>query len=49
MKFAGIEIDAIWVIMVVSIAVVAVSLLGLCRACVLERRYYNTHGRVRHS
>jgi hypothetical protein len=37
------------VIMIVCIAVVSVSLFGLCRACVLEHRYYRTRGRVRHS
>jgi len=49
MTFMGFEIDAIWVIMIVCIAVVAVSLFGLCRATFLEHRYYQTRGRVRHS
>lgn len=49
MTFAGLAVDAIWVIMIVSIAVAAVSLLGLCRACFLEHRYYHMRGRVRHS
>jgi len=49
MTFMGLEVDAIWVIMIVCIAVVAVSLLGLCRATFLEHRYYKTRGRVRHS
>jgi hypothetical protein len=49
MTFLGLETNAIWVIMIVCIAVVSVSLFGLCRACVLEHRYYRTRGRVRHS
>jgi hypothetical protein len=49
MTVMGFEIDAIWVIMIVCIAVAAVSLFGLCRATFLEHRYYRTRGRVRHS
>lgn len=49
MTFMALEVDAIWVIMIVCIAVVAVSLLGLCRVCFLEHRYYHTRGRVRHT
>jgi hypothetical protein len=49
MTFMGFEIDALWVIMIVCIAVVAVSLFGLCRATFLEHRYYKARGRARHS
>jgi hypothetical protein len=49
MTFMGLEIDAIWVIMIVCIAVVAVSLVGLCRATFLEHWHYRTRGRARHS
>jgi len=49
MTFIGFEIDAIWVIMLVCIAVMAVSLLGLCRACILEHRDHLTRGRARHN
>jgi hypothetical protein len=49
MTLLGLEIDAIWMIMIVCIIVVAVSLLGLCRACFLEHRYYRTRGRLRQS
>lgn len=47
MTITGLEIDAVWVVMVVCIIVVGVSLVGLCRACLLERRYYRTWGRWR--
>ena len=49
MTFMGLEIDAIWVVMVACILVVGISLLGLCRACLLEHRYHRTHGWVRHN
>jgi hypothetical protein len=49
MTIAGFEIDAIYLAMTVSILVVAASLVGLCRACLLERHYYHTRGRVRHT
>jgi hypothetical protein len=49
MTFMALEVDAIWVIMIVCIAVVAISLFGLCRATLLEHRYYKARGRVRHS
>jgi hypothetical protein len=49
MTFMGLEIDVIWAVMIVCIVVVAVSLFGLCRATLLEHRYYRTRGRVRHS
>jgi hypothetical protein len=39
MTIAGFEIDAIYLAMTVSILVVAASLVGFCRACLLERRY----------
>jgi cell division protein FtsL len=45
MTIAGIEVDAIYVVMIVSILVVAVSLVGLCRASFMEHRYYRTRGR----
>ena len=46
MTLAGFEIDAIWIIMIACIAIVAVSLAGLCRACLRERRYYRAGRRV---
>jgi hypothetical protein len=49
MTLAGLEIDAIWIIMIACIIVVAVSLAGLCRACLIERHYYRTRGRVHHT
>jgi hypothetical protein len=49
MTFMGLEVDVIWVVMIACIAVVSVSLFGLCRACILEHRYYRTRGRVRPS
>ena len=49
MTFMALEVDAIWVIMIVCIAVAAISLFGLCRATLLEHRYYKARGRVRHS
>jgi len=49
MNIAGVEVDAIWVLMVVCIAIVAISLVGLCRACLIERHYYRTRGDVRHT
>ena len=42
---AGFEIDAIYVMMIACILVVAVSLIGLCRASLMEHRYYRTRGR----
>ena len=41
---AGIEIDGIYVVMIACILVVAITLVGLCRAC-LEHHYYRTRGR----
>jgi hypothetical protein len=49
MTIAGFEVDAIYVVMIACIFVVAISLFGLCRACFLEHRYYRTRGRVYHS
>jgi hypothetical protein len=49
MTFVGLEIDAIWLIMIACIVVAAVSLVGLCRGVFLEHRYYQTRGWVRHS
>ena len=45
MTIAGLEIDAIYLVMIASILVVAVSLVGLCRASFMEHRYYRTRGR----
>ena len=45
MTIAGFEVDAIYVVMIACIVVVAVSLIGLCRACLMERHYYRTRGR----
>ncbi len=45
MTIAGFGVDAIYVVMIVCIVVVAVSLIGLCRACLMERHYYRTRGR----
>jgi hypothetical protein len=42
---AGIEIDAIYVVMIVSILVVGITLVGLCRATLMEHHYYRTRGR----
>ena len=49
MTLAGFEIDAIWIIMIACIAIVGVSLVGLCRACLMERHYYRTRGQVHRS
>ncbi|HZL64504.1 MAG TPA: hypothetical protein VFD50_06130 [Thermoleophilia bacterium] len=45
MTIAGIEIGAIYVVMIACILVVALSLVGLCRASFMEHRYYRTRGR----
>ena len=45
MTIAGIEIGAIYVVMIACILVVAISLVGLCRASFMEHRYYRTRGR----
>ena len=49
MTIIGLEVDAVYVVMIACIFVVAISLFGLCRACFLERRYYRTRGRVHHT
>ncbi len=49
MTIAGFEIDAIYVVMIACILVVAISLVGLCRACLIEHHYYRTRGRVHHT
>jgi hypothetical protein len=45
MTIAGIEIGAIYVVMIACIFVVAITLVGLCRACLMEHHYYRTRGR----
>jgi len=45
MTIAGIEVGAIYVMMIVCILVVAITLVGLCRATLMEHRYYRTRGR----
>ena len=45
MTIAGIEIDAIYLVMIACILVVAITLVGLCRASFMEHRYYRTRGR----